>query len=162
MLQNLQKLLIEQKQVLRAEQPARGLSIARGLHEAQIAIFLVQLILMIGLSTILFIGGTTPKAYPFSGWFMAIGIPIAIFVAVFAELSLRQEPTFPNVLQYSILTGVTAAIPFNLGALVLLLEGVTIGAGILVGSSLVTIVIVHSRLDLLAFLIPQDQNTQEN
>ncbi len=153
MLEKLRLLLVEQKIVLRLENPERGAKVTIGLRQLQIAMFISQW-LIFGL-LILILARDTPRVVAVSGWFFAIAIPLPIFVAVFSELAFREEPSFTALLRLCIQTAVSSSIPAMLAALAWLFEGLTLGVAGLFGSSLIAFVVCWVRLELLAGLVPQ-------
>ena len=153
MLEKLRLLLVEQKIVLRLENPERGNRITIGLRQLQIVVFVLQLIIF-GL-LVLILAQDAPRVVAISGWFFAIAIPLPIFTAVFSELAFREEPSFMALLRLCILTAVSSTIPAMLAALAWLFEGLTLGVAGLFSSSLIAFVVGWMRLELLAGLVPQ-------
>lgn len=157
MLEKLQRLLIEQKTVLRLANPERGVRVAQGLRQLQIAMFVVQvgLIFLVMLGILLTRGSS--RVVEVWTWFLVIGVSLHVFAAVFSERAFREEPSFPTLMRFCILTAVSSAIPAMLAALAFLFEGFSWGVLGLLASSLVAFVIGRSRLELLSFLVPQLQ-----
>jgi hypothetical protein len=152
MLEKLRLLLIEQKTVLCLDNPMRGFRISQGLHQLQLVMFLVQIVVLLVL--VLFAKSSGSRVLV-SNWFLIIGISLVVFMAVFSERAFREEPSFLALLRLCILTSVSSAIPAMLGTLAWLFEGLTWGVLGLFGSSLVAFVVCWSRLTLLAGLVPQ-------
>jgi hypothetical protein len=153
----LQKLLIEQKTVLRLENPQRVLQITAGFHQLQLLIFLVQLLILTILTGLLMLFGTSTRVVSVSHWFLVIGVSLTAFAIIFSEWAFREEPNFLALLRLCILSAVSSAIPTMLAALAWRFEGFTLGVLGLLGSSLIAFLICWNRLELLAALIPQDQ-----
>jgi hypothetical protein len=153
----LQKLLIEQKVVLRLNNPERGLRITQGFHQLQVIIFLVQILIFTILTVFLTLFGSATREVVISQWFLLIGISLTAFVIIFSERAFREEPNFLALLRLCVLTSVSSAIPTMLAALAWRFEGLTLGVLGLLGSSGIAFVICWIRLELLAVLIPQNQ-----
>lgn len=156
MLEKLQKLLIEQKAVLHLSNPQRGMRISEGFHQLQILIFLVQFVILLILITALMLFGGVTRVVLVSNWFLIIGISLTAFALIFSETAFREEPNFLALLRLCILTSVSSAIPAMLAALAWRFEGLTLGVGGLLISSIVAFFICWTRLELLAVLIPQN------
>lgn len=154
MLTALQKLLNEQKTVLQLENPARAERISQGLHNLQSIIFVLQLGILVLLVLWLGVGGRAT----ISGWFLWIGLPIALFVLVFAERAFREEPNFLALFRYAILTATSSAIPAMLGGLAWRFEGLSLGVLALLGSCPIAFFAAWIRLELLAALVPQQKD----
>ncbi|MEY4529361.1 MAG: hypothetical protein RLZZ156_82 [Deinococcota bacterium] len=155
MLEKLQQLLIEQKAVLRLDNPQRAMRITQGFHQLQLIIFLTQLLILIILVGLLLMAGST-RAVSISNWFLIIGISLTAFAMIFSEKAFREEPTFLALLRLCILTSVSSSIPAMLAALAWRFEGLTLGVLGLFFSSLTAFFICWTRLELLATLIPQN------
>ena len=156
MLEKLQKLLIEQKSVLRLDNPKRGLRITQGFHPLQLIIFLVQMLILMIITGLLLFSGST-RVVVVSNWFLPIGISLTAFAIIFSERAFREEPDFLALLRLCILTSVSSAIPAMLAALAWRFEGLTFGVLGLFGSSLMAFLVCWTRLELLAVLVPQNQ-----
>ncbi len=160
MLEKLRLLLIEQKTVLGLDNPMRGIRIAQGLHQLQLVMFLVQLLVLL---VLVLLTKNSAQLVLVSNWFLVIGIALPVFVIIFSEIAFREEPNFLGLLRLSILTTVSSAIPAMLGALAWLFEGLTWGMLGLLFSSVLAFLVCWSRLILLATLVPQileDKNTR--
>jgi hypothetical protein len=154
MLSPLQTLLTEQKTILRLENPERAARISSGLGVLQLAIFIVQLGILLVLMLFLGAGGNAEV----SGWFLWIGLPLALFVLFFAERAFREEPKFLALLRYSILTATASTVPAMLGALAWRFEGLSLGVVSLLVSSFIAFLAARIRLELLAGLIAQEKD----
>jgi hypothetical protein len=155
MLDKLQRLLIEQKAVLRLENPERGWRITQGFHQLQLGIFGVQILILGIITAVLMVFSGSTRAVIISNWFLVIGIALTAFALVFAERAFREEPNFLALLRFCILTSVSNAIPAMLATLALRFEGVTLGVLGLFISSLFAFFICWNRLELLAAFVPQ-------
>jgi hypothetical protein len=149
----LQHLLTEQKTVLALENPERASRISSGLHVLQLAIFVVQLCILVSLTLFLGSGGNTSL----SGWFLWVGLPLAIFVLVFAERAFREEPKFLALLRYSILTATSSSVPAMLGGLAWRFEGMSLGVLVLLLCTFFAFFAAWMRLELLAGLVQQEK-----
>jgi hypothetical protein len=154
MLAPLHDLLTNQKAILRLENPERGWRISSGLHVLQGMMFAMQLAVLALLMLVLGSGSSANV----SGWFLWIGVPLALFVLVFAERAWREEPKFLGLLRYSILTATTCAVPAMLGALAWRFEGISLGVVALLVSSPVAFFVAWLRLELLAGLVAQEKD----
>jgi hypothetical protein len=152
MLEKLRLLLIEQKTVLGLDNPMRGFRITQGLHQLQLVMFLVQLLVLL---VLMIFTKTSAQQVLVSNWFLVIGIALPVFMIIFSEIAFREEPNFLGLLRLTILTTVSSAIPAMLGALAWLFEGLTLGVVGLLFSSLIAFLVCWSRLQLLAILVPQ-------
>jgi hypothetical protein len=152
---DLQKLLIEQKTVLRLENPERALRISSGLHNLQAVVFLGQMGMVLVL--LLVLGTAKTNALVISGWFLWIGLPLALFVLVFAERAFREEPQFLALLRYAILTATSSAVPAMLGGLAWRFEGWSVGVLALLLGSPLAFFAAWMRLEWLAGLVPQEK-----
>jgi hypothetical protein len=156
MLAPLQSLLTNHKAILRLENPERGWRISSGLHLLQGAVFVVQLAVL-GLMLLALGGGGNASV---SGWFLWIGLPLALFVLVFTERAWREEPKFLALLRYSILTATSSAVPAMLGGLAWRFEGISLGVVVLLVSSLAAFVVAWVRLGVLAGLVAQEKDEE--
>jgi hypothetical protein len=151
------ELLNNQKTILQLENPERAVAIATGLHRLQGVVFGMQLVILALLLLALGAGGNAE----ISGWFLWIGLPLVLFVLVFAERAFREEPMLLALLRYGILTATASSLPAMLGALAWRFEGISLGVLLLLCSSPLAFFIAWVRLEVLAGLIPQDKETQE-
>jgi hypothetical protein len=147
------ELLTRQKTILQLENPERTVRISAGLHRLQTVVFVVQLLILILLMLILGAGGNAS----ISGWFLWVGLPLTLFVLVFAERAWREEPKFLPLLRYSILTATASAIPAMLGALAWRFEGISLGVLLLLVSSPLAFFVAWVRLEVLSGLIVQEK-----
>ena len=157
-LQNLRQLLTD-KTILRATNPTRARRITLGLHQLQSAIFIVQCAVLLGLVLGLWLTrGTTERLVSVSGWFLIIGLALSLLVAGWSELAYREEPSFAMLLRWTILNATSSSIPIMLAGLAWLFEGLTVGVGFLTLGSVAAFFVSWQRLELLAMLVPQQQN----
>lgn len=150
----IRQLLTEQKTILRLENPARGAHITHGLHNLQSVVFLVQLGILLVLVLLLGTGGRASV----SVWFLWVGLPITLFVLVFAELAFREEPNFLALFRYAILTATSSAVPAMLAGLAWRFEGLSLGVLALLGFCPIAFFAARMRLELLAALVPQEKD----
>jgi hypothetical protein len=149
----LQYLLTEQKTILKLENPERAVRISSGLHVLQLAIFIVQLCILLVLMLFLGLGGNAN----ISGWFLWVGLPLALFVLVFAERAFREEPKFLALLRYSILTATASTVPAMLGGLAWRFEGLSLGVLLLFACTFFAFFAAWMRLELLSGLVQQEK-----
>jgi hypothetical protein len=137
--------------------PAR---VAVALREALLAVFVSQvgLIALTALGVWL-IGAPAPRDLGWSWWLLGLSVLMYGCIAFFAEREFGRVPSLKAGLQLAMLLGIASALPAIFALLVMTLEGLRLGAWLLVFASLQALIFAALRLTLLAYRItppPQD------
>jgi hypothetical protein len=155
MLRTLQSVLTEKH-----PSPAR---VAAGLRQALLAVYASQvgLILLTALGVWL-IGAPAPRDL---GWsWVLLGLSALMYgcIAFFAEREFGRTPSLKSALQLAMLLGIASAIPAIFALLVMVLEGLRLGAWLLWFASLQALIFAALRLTVKAYRIPKRQEEDDD
>jgi uncharacterized membrane protein len=154
MLRTLQTVLTEKH-----PSPAR---VAAGLRQALLAVYASQVgLILLTAFGVWLIGAPAPRDL---GWsWLLLGLSALIYgcIAFFAEREFGRTPSLKSGLQLAMLLGIASALPAIFALLVMVLEGLRLGAWLLWFASLQALIFAALRLTLVAYRIPQRQDDED-
>ncbi len=137
--------------------------VAAGLRQALLAVYGSQLGLVVLTALgVWLIGPPPPRNLGWSWWLLAMSGVMYGSIAFFAEREFGRAPSLKSGLQLAILLGVSSALPAIFGLLVIVLEGLGLGAWVLLFASSQALLLAVLRLTVVAYRIPRVQDEESS
>jgi hypothetical protein len=127
---------------------------ASGLRQALIAVYASQVgLIVLTAIAVWIIRAPVPRNLGWAWWLLALSAVMYGSIAFFAEREFGRARSFKNALQLAILLGVASALPAVFALLVMILEGLGIGAWVLLFASLQALIFGGLRVTVAAYRI---------